>query len=188
MRTRAFRPAPASLANATAQDDQRTGRRPLRPWASASLRRQRQWQPLSIAQTRQLLIFWRQFRKAALYRFPPTNSRFCFRQMSASVLFRKPTPGLSILRGRAAAPFYFGNKQARGLSQRSSVLRKPPFALRLPIVWARLEPTSYQRCLRGGYASCHPTRSRRQRIPACNRVPLGDLMSSNENFIQNGAS
>src|SRR5438045_3892155 len=107
----------------------RTRQRPLRPWASASLTCQRQWQPLSIAQIGQLLIFWGQFRKAALYHFPPTNSRFCFRQMSASVLFRKPPPELSILRGRAAAPFYFGNKQAPDLSQRRSALRKPPFAL-----------------------------------------------------------
>ena len=32
-----------------------------------------------------------------------------------------------------------------------------------------------------------PTRNR-QRIRACNRIPVGDLMISNENSIQNGAS
>ena len=82
----------------------------------------------------------------------------------------------------------FRHQAGTGTFTKEKRTPKTALAPGLPIVWTRLEPTSYQRCLRGGYASCHPTRSRRQRIPACNRVPLGDLMSSSENFIQNGAS
>src|SRR4051812_1809095 len=97
--------------------------------------------------------------------------------MSASVLFRKPTPGLKTFRGRAAARLYFANGQAPELSQKKSAHRIPLFAPGLSIVWTRLD----------GYASCHRTWNRGQRIPACNRVGVVDLMSSNDNFIQNGA-
>ena len=50
-----------------------------------------------------------------------------------------------------------------------------------------LNSTVVSPLLECGHVNCHPMRPPRQRIPICNGVPVEDLMSSNDTFIQNGA-
>ena len=93
MADESIRSEPASLAKAAAQDDQEDR---AAPPLAVGLRVIDVPAPVLatvIVQTRQLLTFWTQFRKGVRYRFPPTNSRSCFRQMRLSVLLRRPTPG-----------------------------------------------------------------------------------------------
>jgi hypothetical protein len=94
MADESIRSEPASLAKAAAQDDQEDRAAP--PALALGLRVIDVPAPVPAtvnSANESFLTFWTQFRKGVRYRFPPTNSRSCFRQTRLPVLLRRPTPG-----------------------------------------------------------------------------------------------
>ena len=164
-------PAPASLANAAAQDDQEDRAAPAPTLGLGIIE-----VPAAVATT---VNSANQTAVDILEAIPEGSSvTFSADQLAFLLSTGERIGPVSEVHARVehfaracGCSVLFGQQAGTGTFTKEK--RTPKTALRAGTTdCLALKPTSYQRCLH----------------PACNRVPMGDLMSSNENFIQNRAS